>query len=142
MTSWICPVKCRSWSTVKKKGVFGAPKNAFKLMEEVNMGDILFFHILKPVNGIVGRAKVISKMYIDNENIWGKDLYPFRVKIEILNDRLSQKKKPISTSLLLVSSINKEIVIEPYLRNVHLVKITQDQSEELTKIFETDETTN
>jgi hypothetical protein len=74
-------------------------------------------------------------MFQDNENIWGKDMYPYRVRVEILNDLLSEKRKPIPLSCLFGNAINEEITIEPYLRNVWIVKIAKGQTDLLLKLI-------
>lgn len=78
-------------------------------------------------------ARVISEMYYDNENLWGKDLYPYRVRIEIVHDLLAEKRPPITSSSFFEINTNKQISIEPYLRNVWIVPIANSQYELLTK---------
>jgi hypothetical protein len=56
MNSWICPVKPKSWKIIKKQSIFGAGRKI--VMQELKIGDILYFHIFRPVNGIVGKANV------------------------------------------------------------------------------------
>jgi len=37
-------------------------------------GDLLVFHVLKPVNGVVAVGKVISQIFEDYENIWEENV--------------------------------------------------------------------
>ena len=134
MTSWICPVKPKSWKIIKRQSIFGSGRKA--IMQDLRIGDTLYFHVFKPVNGIVGKAKVNSELFEDNQNIWGKDLYRFRVKIEVLDDILAKNKQPFRLSCFFDKVIDKEIIIEPYLRNVSTVKISDDQSKLLLQFFE------
>jgi predicted RNA-binding protein len=86
------PIKPKSWRIIKKRGIFGVPKKALKVIRDVKVGDVFYFHVFKkPVNGVVGKARVVSELFEDNQNIWGKDLYPFRVRIEFINNNMSRK---------------------------------------------------
>lgn len=106
-------------------------------MQELKIGDILYFHIFRPVNGIVGKAKVSSELFEDNQDLWGKDLYRFRVKVEVLDDLLLRKMQPFKLSYFFDNIvINKEITVEPYLRNVTMIKTSDDQSKVLSKYFD------
>ena len=134
MNSWICPVKPKSWKIIKKRGVFGAGRKV--IMQQLRIGDILYFHAFRPVNGIVGKARVSSELFKDNRDIWGKDLYRYRVKIEVLDDLLAKKRQPFQLSTFFDKVIDQEITVEPYLRNVSIVKISDDQSKLLLKFFE------
>ncbi len=135
MNSYICPVKFKSWNIIRKKAIFGTDKNARNIIEKFAIGDILYFHVLSPIKGIVGIAKVKSEMFKDNADIWGKDRYPFRVKIEIIHNLRSSGKMSIPLNILFDKCINEEISIEPYLRNVSIVSISETQSNFLADIF-------
>ena len=135
MNSWICPVKPKSWKIIKKQSIFGTGRKA--VMQELKMGDILYFHVFRSVNGIVGKAKVSSELFEDNQDIWGKDLYRFRVKIEVLDDLLARKRQPFQLRYFFdYIVINKEITVEPYLRNVTMIKTSDDQSKVLSEYFD------
>jgi hypothetical protein len=136
MNSWICPVKVKSWRIIKKKGVFGGAKKSLKVFEDLQIGDTLFFHVFRTKNGIAGKGRVMSKLFVDNQNIWGKDMYPYRVKVEILNDLLAEKKQPIPISCLFDNVIDQEITIEPYLRNLSIVRISENQASLLSKLLD------
>ena len=65
MNVWPCPIKPRSWKVICKLKVFGVPSSALKIMHRVKLGDLLVFHVLRPVSGIVAIAKVASKVNDD-----------------------------------------------------------------------------
>jgi predicted RNA-binding protein len=73
MNVWLCPVKPKSWRTARSKKVFGVPKRGLKIFRQVRPGDLLVFHVLKPLNGIVSICKVTSEIFEDNQDIWGKN---------------------------------------------------------------------
>ena len=134
MNVWLCPVKPRNWRIVKKFKMFGVPKHIRKVFNQVRPGDLLVFHVLSPVNGIVAIGKVTSQMFEDNRDIWGKTRYPLRVNIEIPCEHLRHDNKPIPLSAL-IGARSSEIQIEPYLRNVWITKITKKQYQNLRKYF-------
>lgn len=134
MSAWLCPVKFRSWRIIRRRGVFGVPERARAILEQLNIGDYMVFHVYR--GGMVAICKVTSGTYKDNEDIWGKDLYPFRVKIEIIHDLLAEKKNPIPISCILGSNLSEEFTIEPYLRNVRIAKIGQNQFDRLLGLFQ------
>ena len=104
-------------------------------MAKVQPGDIIIFHVLKPINGIVAIGRVKSTMFESYTDIWGKNRYPFRIKVEILNDFIRQENNPIPISALIGLPQNSELEIEPYLRNVWITKITKQQYHNLMKSF-------
>jgi hypothetical protein len=87
MKVWLCPVKPRSWNIIRKKKVFGAPIRASEAMQLIRPGDLLAFHVLRPTHGIVAVYQATPRVYEDYEDIWGKERYPLRVKIEPFRDR-------------------------------------------------------
>jgi len=134
MNIWLCPVKLKSWRIVRKVGLFGVPKVVYNVFSQVRPEDLLIFHVLKPVRGIVAIAKVTSQMFEDDQDIWGRNRYPLRVKIEILQG-LPKSEKPAPLSALIGENTNPEIEIEPYLGNVCITKITEEQYEKIKKYF-------
>lgn len=76
MNVWLCPVKARSWRIIRKVKMFGAPKSVHKVFSQVRPGDLLVFHVLKPINGIVAIGEVTSQMFEDYQDVWGKNRYP------------------------------------------------------------------
>jgi len=134
MNVWLCPVKARSWRIIKKTKMFGVPRNVHKIFTQVKLDDLFVFHVLKPINGIVAIAKVTSQMFEDYQNIWGKNRYPLRVNIKILQQYLENENGYIPLSAL-IGAKNSEIEIEPYLRNIWITKITKKQYRNLQEYF-------
>ena len=126
MNIWLCPVKPRSWSIIKKVKIFGAPKSVSRVFSQVRPGDLLCFYVLRPINRIVAIGKVTSQMFEDHQDIWGKTRYPLRVKIEIEREYLKKNNESLSLSAL-IKAKNPEIEIEPFLKNVWITKITKRQ---------------
>ena len=136
MNIWLCPVKPRNWGIIKSKKLFGVPKQGLKTFEHVRPGHLLVFHVLKPINGIVAICKVASDVFEDHLDIWGKNRYPFRVRIEILPRFTGNENQPIPLSSL-YGTINSEedITIEPYLKNVWITRISDKQYKRLKNLF-------
>jgi len=136
MKIWLCPVKPRSWRIIKSNKLFGVPKRALKAFCRIRPGDLLVFHVFKPINGILSICKVTSDIFEDHQDIWGKNRYPFRVKIELIPKFMRDKNQPIPISLLFYKSKSSdEVKIEPYLRNVWITEITQKQYKRLEVLF-------
>jgi hypothetical protein len=135
MNIWLCPVKPKSWRTIRHAKVFGAPRHALKIMSHVKPGDLLVFHVLKPINGIIAACKVTSQVYEDYEDIWGKDRYPLRVRIEFLPNFQRNENNPIPISAIFGKPSKKEVKVEPYLKNIWITKVTQEQYQILKDNF-------
>ena len=136
MNVWLCPVKPQNWRIIKNTQLFGVPKRALKTFVYVQSGDLLVFHVLKPINGIVTICKAKSEVFEDHRDIWGKERYPFRVRIEFIPDFTRNESKPIPLSFLFGKVNNKEgVKVEPYLRNVWITKISNEQYKKLRKLF-------
>jgi len=135
MKIWLCPLKPRSWRITRQVRIFGVPKFVRRVFKKVRPGDLLVFHVLKPINGIVAVCKVTSPMFEDHQDIWGKNRYPLRVRIEILHERNGNINKPVPLSILFGKANNSEIEIEPYLGNVWITKITETQYKNLEQCF-------
>jgi len=136
MNIWLCPVKPKNWRTAKTNKLFGVPKRGLKIFRQVQTDDLLVFHVLKPAGGIVSICRVTSEIFEDHQDIWGKDRYPFRVRIE-LQEFIRDEDKPIPLSHLFGKTDN-EITIEPYLRHVGITKISQEQFKKLKELFKQD----
>jgi len=136
MNIWLCPVKPRSWRIIKSNKLYGVPKRALKLFCRIQPGDLLVFHVLKPINGIVSVCKVTSEVFENHQDIWGRGRYPFRVKIEFIQHFTRNKEKPIPLSSV-CGKINSQrgIIIEPYLKNVWITRISKNQYHRLTNLF-------
>lgn len=127
MNVWLCPVKRKSWRLISRYNVFGAPRNARKIMKQVKAGDLLVFHILRPTNGIVAICRVVSDFYEDNKDIWGKYQYPLRVKLETVRDFLKEAREPLPLSCVYGGNSHSNFVVEPFLKNVWITKIGENQ---------------
>lgn len=136
MNVWLCPIKPKSWRTIKRAKIFGAPRHASKIMHQVKPGDLLVFHVLKPINGIIAVCKVTSEVYEDLQDIWGKNRYPLRVRIELLPNFLRDESKPIPISSFFGKTSNKEVKVEPYLKNIWVTKVSREQYQILKDLFE------
>jgi len=137
MNVWLCPVKPRSWRIIKTRGLFGVPKQQLDTFRNVKPDDLLVFHVLKPINGIVSVCRVVSQVFENYQDIWGKDRYPFRVRIEFIPNMLRDESKPIPLSTIFgKEGKQSEIKIEPYLRNVWITKISKQQYNNLQKFFD------
>jgi hypothetical protein len=104
-------------------------------MSQVKPNDLLVFHVLKPINGIVAVCRVTSRVYEDRKDIWGKDRYPLRVKIEFIQSLLIDKSTPIPISHFFDESTHNEFKIEPYLKNVWITKLTKEQYDKVANAF-------
>jgi len=136
MNVWLCPVKPRSWGIIKKRALFGAPKQQLETFSNVKPGDLLVFHVFRPVNGIVSVYRVASEVFENYEDIWGKDRYPFRVCVEPIPHMLRDEDKPIPLSAIFGKGDKQsEIEIEPYLKNIWITKISERQYKNLQKLF-------
>jgi hypothetical protein len=134
MAVWLCPVRPSSWQTIKTSKVFGVPRQLKKRMAEVSQGDILVFHVVGPSGGIAAIAKVASDMFESHEDLWGIERYPIRVRIDPLFTR--QARDLIPLSCLLGSRQHRgKSVIEPYLGNVWITKLTGHQYDVLKNVF-------
>jgi hypothetical protein len=135
MNIWLCPVKPGSWRIVKNTKIFGAPRRASKMIRQVKPNDLLIFHVLKPVNGIVCVGRVVSEVFEDNEDIWGKDRYPLRVRMEFIPALCRDRSNPIPISSLFGSPSTNEITVEPYLKGVWITKVSKRQYSKLKMIL-------
>jgi predicted RNA-binding protein len=136
MNIWLCPVKPRSWQVIKNVKVFGVQRRAAKTINKVRLGDLLVFHSLRPVNGIVGVFRVASEVYEDNQDIWGPLKYPLRVRLEASPAFRVAIGNPIPISSLFGYNNKADVVIEPCLKEVSLVKLSKGQFSILKKLFQ------
>ena len=136
MNLWICPVKPKSWRITKKLGIFGAPNRAQKIMKQIKPDDLVIFHVVKPVNGIVAIGKVVSEVYRDGSDIYEGKNYPLRIKIDFDSTLKIREHNPIPLNTIF-GNISEEFSIEPYL-NIVLAPITKGQYENIRKVWKTD----
>ena len=79
----------------------------------------------KPINGIVGVYEVTSALYEENSDIWGKDEYTLRVKINPIQNLMVGEKKALPLSSIFGNvTINKEFSVEPFIKNIWIVKLS------------------
>jgi len=136
MNVWLCPVKLRGWRIIKTRKLFGASSRKLKTFRNVHPGDLLVFHVLRPVNGVVSVCRVISDVFENHHDIWGRGRYPFRVRIEFIPNLTRDENNPVPISIIFRKSDDEsEIKIEPYLQNVGITKISKQQYESLRKLF-------
>jgi len=73
-------------------------------------------------------CKVVSEVYEDHTDIWGRNRYPLRVKIQLIPNLTRDMNSPIPISLLLrEANSTDEIQIEPFLKNIWITKVTEEQ---------------
>lgn len=121
---------------MKNKKLFGVPKRGLKKFNRVRPGDPLVFNALKPINGVVAICKVVSNVFEDHNDSWGKDHYPFRVRIDFVPGPITKEDKPIPLSSLFGKiDVQEGIRIEPYLKNVWITRIYDSQYQRLKELF-------
>jgi hypothetical protein len=134
---WLCPIKPTSWRVIRKEEVFGVPIRWAKRISQVKRGDILVFHVVgRPVSGIVALARVRSSPFESYQNLWGEGRYPLRVRVEIMPGYIRERDQRVPLSSLYGKNGDGDVVVEPYLRNVCLARITLQQYRELKSFFE------
>jgi len=131
MEIWLCPVKTRSWQKIREAKIFGAPTKILKIMKQVKIGDILVICIISPKKGIIAVCKTISEVYVDNTDLWGKDRYPLRINLEIVY----QFENILPFGLVYGGSLNKNITVEPFLKNIWITKMSEKQYLTISKNF-------
>jgi len=135
MNNWLCPVKPASWKIIKKREVFGAPKHASNAMQQVQIGDNLFFCVLGKIKRIVAVYSVTTTMYEDNSDIWGKYRYPLRVRIKLITGQSLRANFSIPLSSIYGGNSNSDFIIEPFLKNIWIVKMESNQYLKLQSLF-------
>lgn len=79
--NWVIAIKNRVW------GVRGTPRHT-KIWHAISEGDQVLFYATRPVSGIIGMGKVISK-FRDESPLWSKEyadghaVWPHRFGIEV-----------------------------------------------------------
>lgn len=126
---WLAPIKENSWRKIKEKKIYGVPLKQKKILDQTYENDEIIFYIYAPINGIIGITKIISRPYVDYTSLWSKvgliDKYSYRVKLEILNQNILDKREVIPLyEVFGYEDIKKEYTIEPYLNNIILTKIS------------------
>lgn len=139
MNVWLCPIKANSWRIIKQNNLFGAPPRGRKMLSKVKIGDLLAFYIVKPINGIVAIYKVVSDIFEDSKDIWGRNRYPYRIRIKPIPEFHRDDGKAIPLYHIYGSFNEKKgIIIEPFLKGVLLVKLNNDQFVILQDLFKRD----
>ncbi|MEM3640877.1 MAG: EVE domain-containing protein [Candidatus Bathyarchaeia archaeon] len=136
MNIWLCPVKPKSFRIIKTLKVFGLPKNKANLAKQIKKYDLIIFHVLKPINGIVAVCEVTSEVYEDYENIWGKMKYPLRLKVRFIPELTIHEKESIPLSCLFYTVYGSDnVIIEPYIKGTYITPITSEQFEKLKALI-------
>jgi len=135
MNVWLCPVKPKSWRIIKSVKVFGLPTKASAILKQIKPGDQLIFHVFKPINGIIAMGEVDSYTYEDHSDLWGKNRYPFRVKLKFNQNLLRDEANPIPITYLFGKAPANDVRVEPYLKNVWITKISKEQYKRLRDLF-------
>lgn len=140
MTMWLCLVKSKSWDIMRKNQVYGLPIGRKNELEDIKVGDLLAIYIIHPLRKIIGICKVTSQPYVGYESIWGENSrsnvkYPYRIKVEPIDELVVSKKDSIPLHIVFGYVNSKRgYIIEPYLRNILFLKMTDKQSK--TLLFE------
>jgi hypothetical protein len=114
--------------------VFGVPRTASEVIQKTRIGDLLIFHLLRPKGGLVAVSRIVSNVYEDNSDIWGKDRFPLRVTLEFLSEIDCFEKNPIPLSNL-YRFHSDEFTIEPWFHAVVMTPISPQQYENVSKYF-------
>lgn len=135
MNIWLCPVKPRSWRIIKSVKIFGAPRHASKILRQVRPGDLIVFPVFKAINGIIAVYRVTSEVYEGHQDIWGKDRYPLRVRIDLIPNLQRDKSNPLPLSSFFGEPFDKEVKVEPFLKNIWITKVSREQYQILEDLF-------
>ncbi len=86
---WIAIGSPENWkTTIEGKKIWGLGSRHRTNWSKVNEGDILLFYATRPVQGLVGFAKIHSKT-VDQTPIWSQEegpkgaIWPFRLLLDI-----------------------------------------------------------
>ena len=79
-----------NWETAIEKKIWGFTENARGFWNTIEIGDLLAFYSTVPIKKIFGFAKITDKFKEDklvwnDEKIFKRALWPFRIRFEILN---------------------------------------------------------
>jgi len=129
MNAWLVPIKPQSWRVVKSSGIFGLPK----MEQRVRIGDFIIFYVLKSASGIVALGKIVSNAFEDHADLWGKNKYPFRFRVEIIFDCSEFGGKAVPLSVVYGKTSSPNVSIEPFFHNVWITKISDQQYEKLKR---------
>jgi predicted RNA-binding protein len=133
INTWLAPVKSYSWEIILNNGVYGVPSNKRYELDKTQPNDFIVFYIYPPVQGIIGIFKIMTKPYLDSSILWSesyenKDKYDYRIKLELNMEYILNKKNTIQLyEVLGYNDIKKGYTIEPYLHNIILAKLSEDE---------------
>ena len=117
---WFCKVRRSSWTLMKKRGLFGVSEKAYVNLSLASSGDILVVYVGQPVYGIVGFCKITSEVFRDDSPLW-RDVYPWRVRIDVLADLTGS---PLEYSKLSSDVVNEEFEVTPYFLGKGLIPLS------------------
>jgi len=84
---WILTGKLENWTYSIEEDIWGVKAKHKWLWDLLERGDRLIFYVSKPVGGMVGCGKVISKSY-ETDPLWqdeqasGRSIYPYKIRFE------------------------------------------------------------
>lgn len=106
------------------------------MFAQVEPGDLLVFYVFKPARGIVAICKVVSEIFEAYDDIWGKDRYPFRVKLKFIPGFSVDENRSIPLSSLYGTiDLVRGIEVEPYLRQVSITRLSEEAFHMLEGFF-------
>ena len=73
MNVWLCPIKQRSQQLIRRHNIFGAPRNASKIMEEVKIGNLLIIYLFDHRNCNSGNISVLYLSFIMKIETFGEE---------------------------------------------------------------------
>ncbi len=77
---WIFNVDQKNWEIIKKHNIIGSK---YKIrLEKVNISDIIFVYVIRPLSSIIGKFSVISNCYLDRQIFFYGDFYSYRIDLK------------------------------------------------------------
>ncbi len=92
---WIIVCNDTNFKIVRRNLIYGVKEKHYKKIKMLRIGDKAIFYILgKKINGIY---EINSRFFEDNSNIFFGGIYPYRIKLKLMN---KTKQKDFSNSLI------------------------------------------
>lgn len=87
MTAWLAIGPPGNWEIALEKGIWGFSGMYGSLWRKMVGGELLFFHATRPVGGVIGYGKILSRT-IQKEPFWPGEMtefqWPLQVKFEVV----------------------------------------------------------
>jgi len=87
MTAWLAIGPPNNWEIALEKGIWGFAAMHGPLWKKMVDGELLFFHATRPVRGVIGYGKILSRA-IQKEPFWPGEAtefeWPLQVKFEVV----------------------------------------------------------